>query len=263
MGRILLFLSLFLPHLATFAAETVMEIIPLSNRLASEIEPIIAPFLDESDSLIPDGFNLIIQTRPEKLREIKAVIKQLDSVLTNLTITVIQSEDLSAEQLNAGINLNILVGQNSNLQGQVTANYQQQQDNANHQQILTTLEGTAAHINVGRYLPIHQTHRYINRYGQRVVRQQQQQIEVSTGFAVLPRLNGEQVLLEISPWSERLHTNTDIKTHQAKTTLKTRLGEWIEIGAVNQQQHSEKEGLLSHQQSHQTKNLRILVKVEK
>ena len=259
------FLALFSFSLGSIASEEVMEIIPLSNRPASEIHPLVAPLLDASESLIPNGFNLIVKTTPAKLRELKAIIKKLDTSLTNLTITVIQTQDFSAEQLNVGLGINLIVNNSSQSQGYVEGRYQQQhqQNNINNQQVLMTLEGTAAHIKVGRHHPIKQTQVYYSAFGERIVSQKTELIEVSTGFIVLPRLSGEQVILEVSPWSDILQDNGNIKTQEVTTTLRTRLGEWIEIGAVNQQHNSETTENLSYQQKNHIKRLRIMVKVEK
>ena len=251
--------------MGSIANETVMEIIPLFNRPASKIHPIIAPLLATSDSLIPDGFNLIVKTTPAKLRELKAVIKKLDNALTNLTITVVQTQDFGAEQLNAGLNINLVVNNPSQSQGYVDGHYQQQhrQNNINNQQVLMTLEGTAAHIKIGRHHPVKHTEIYYSAFGERIINQKTQLIEASTGFVVLPRLHGEQVILEISPWSDTLQNNGNINTQEVTTTLRTRLGEWIEIGAVNQQHNSETTENLSYQQKNHIKRLRIMVKVEK
>jgi len=260
-------LLLFLFSLSAVAASTVMEIIPLQNRPASEIQPIIAPLLDASDTLTPNGFKLIVKTTPARLLEIKALIKQLDTVLNNLNITVIQSKDVNAEQLNAqaSINVHFPINKPSDTQGQINARYEQKQrQHSRHdEQVLKTLEGVPAHIKTGSYHPIETTHRYNSRYGHRTITRQTQLIEASTGFTVLPRLNGEQVMLEISPWSDNLQSNGSIATQAAKTTIRTRLGEWVEIGAVNQQRQAEETGLLSHRQSNSNKSLRILIKVEK
>lgn len=265
MANKLFFLALFSFSLGSIASEIVMEIIPLSNRPASEIYPLVAPLLDVSDSLIPNGFNLIVKTTPAKLRELKAVIKKLDTSLTNLTITVVQTQNFSAEQLNAGIGINLVVNNLSRSQGYVKGRYQQQhrQNNINNEQVLMTLEGTAAHIKVGRHHPISHTQVYYSAFGERIESQQTQLIEASTGFVVLPRLNGEQVILEISPWSGTLQNNGNINTQEVTTTFRTRLGEWIEIGAVNQQHNSETTENLSYQQKNHIKRLRIMVKVEK
>ncbi|NOQ37103.1 MAG: hypothetical protein GQ569_14625 [Methylococcaceae bacterium] len=228
------FLLLFLFSLSCYAANTVMEIIPLHNRPASEIHPIIAPLLDSSDSIIPNGFNLIIKTTPTKLREIKALIKQLDSALNNLSITVIQSKDISAAQLNAGIDvdINIPLNKPSDTQGQINARFRQKksQRSRHNEQVLRTLEGTLAYIKTGSNHPVQSTRIYNSGYGQHTVTRQTQFIEATTGFAVLPRLNGDQVMLEISPWSDNMRHSGRIETQGARTTIRTRLGTWVEIG---------------------------------
>src|SRR5664279_1508121 len=95
----------------SFAAETIIEVIPVYNRPASEIQPLIDPMLENTDRVIADGSNLIVKTTPDRLNAIKKFINNLDSRLNNLVITVIQSRNTTAEQLNAAarINLNIPV----------------------------------------------------------------------------------------------------------------------------------------------------------
>jgi len=260
-------LLLFLVSLNCMATSKVMEIISLKNRPASEIQPIIASLLDSSDSVIPNGFNLIIKTTPTKLSEIKAIIKQLDNALNNLKITVIQSAETRAKELNAGINVNVTIPLHkpSAIQGNVNARYQQKdhQKSRRNEQVLTTLEGTAAYIKAGSNQPIQTTRIYNSAYGQRTVSRETQFIEATTGFAVLPRLNGEQVILEISPWSDNMRRNGRLETQGAKTTIRTHLGEWVEIGSVDEQKQSENSGLLSHQQSNRSQTTHILVKIDK
>lgn len=266
-NKFLLLLLTFLLNINTVAAETVMEIIPLSHRPAADIESVIVPLLDSSDSIVANGFNLVVKTTPEKLRKIKDLIKQLDTALNNLSITVIQSKDISADHLNAGadVYIDIPIDRPSQTQGEINAGIQQKQHHksSQSQQVLRTLEGTPAYIKVGSNYPVQNIYIYDSVYGQRSISRQTQLIEATTGFAVLPRLNGDQVILEISPWSDEMQQYGNIETQSSSTSIRTQLGKWVEIAAIDEQQQSENTGLLSHGQHSGSKTLRILVKVEK
>ncbi|MGI9247548.1 MAG: hypothetical protein ACR2QI_00950, partial [Woeseiaceae bacterium] len=58
-----------------------------------------------------------------------------------------------------------------------------------------------------------------------------------TGFYVLPRIRGDNVILEVSPFkSSQSNTRGDnIDTQSASTTITGRVGEWLLIGGVTEQ----------------------------
>ncbi len=260
-------LLLLLFSLSSPAAQTVMEVVPLLNRPSSEIQPLIAPLLDPSDTVVGNGFSLIIKTTPARLAEIKALIKKLDITLANLTIRVIQSKDKTADQFNAGIGVDVSMPINrpSAINGQISGQLQQNQQHlsSNSEQMLRTLEGRPAYIKIGGSHPIRFNTIYNSGYGQRAVSSTTQYIEATTGFAVLPRLNGEQVTLEISPWSDQMGNNGAIETQSAQTTLTTRLGQWLEIGTIIEESETTGSGLLNIEQGSRQNVVHILVQVEK
>lgn len=258
---------LLLFSLSCPAAPTVIEVIPLFNRPATDLQPLIAPLLEQTDSLVGNGFSLIVKTTPERLAQIKALVKKLDAALSNLSIRVIQSKDKTADQLNAGvdINVNIPINRPSETRGQAGVRYEQNQQHlsSDNEQVLRTLEGMPAYIKAGSNNPVGYSSVYNSGYGQHTVTSGTQYVEATTGFAVLPRLNGEQVTLEISPWSGQMNNNGVIDTQAAQTTVTTKLGQWVEIGSINEQSQSVNYGILSAGQSSTESLMRILVKVEK
>jgi type II secretory pathway component GspD/PulD (secretin) len=262
-----LFLLLLLVSLSCAAAQTVLEVIPLFNRPATELQPYIAPLLTETDQVVAKDFNLIIRTTPARLAEIKALIKKLDTAPTNLSIRVIQSKDKTAEQLNAGVNVDVVVPINrpANASGQITGGIQQrqQQRSSNNEQVLRTMEGRPAYIRTGINAPIRFTTYSPGYYDQPAIATNTQYIEATTGFAVLPRLNGNDVILEISPWSDQMNNNGVINTQSEQTTIKAKLGQWVEIGTVNESSQASGTGLFSVEQSSSQNTVRILVQVEK
>ncbi len=69
---LILSLPLFF-SICSYANETVMEIIPLKYRPASELQPLISPLLESSEQIIANNSNLIIKATPTRLKELKSL----------------------------------------------------------------------------------------------------------------------------------------------------------------------------------------------
>jgi len=265
-----MFLSLILIILLSnisFAAETIIEVIPVYNRPASEIQPLINPMLENTDRVIADGSNLIVKTTPDRLNAIKKFINSLDTRPNNMIITVIQSRHTSAEELNAAarVNLNIPVDDLSKSGGRITGNYgQTQNQNTNEStQTIRTMEGSTAYIKVGNAYPIQNVQIYNSGYGYPAVSTSTQLIDATTGFAVTPRLAGQQAILDVSPWSDKANARGQLETQSAQSTLKVNLGEWVELGGIEETSQNSTNGNLANTRQTGENRLRILVKVDK
>jgi type II secretory pathway component GspD/PulD (secretin) len=253
----------------SFAAETIIEVIPVNNRPASEIQPLISPMLENTDRVIADGSNLIVKTTPDRLNEIKKFINNLDSRLNNLIITVIQSKHTTADELNAAarVNLNIPIDDMSKSSGRITGHYYQTDDrNSNEStQTIRTLEGNTAHITVGKTYPIQnvQIYNFGYGYGYPAVSTATEFINATTGFAVTSRLAGQQALLDVSPWSDKANARGQLETQGAQSTIKINLGEWVELGGIDETSQNSTNGNLATIRQTRENRLRILVKVDK
>lgn len=261
------FVFLFMPFMAV--AESVVEVIPVYNRPASEIQPLLKPLLESTDQIVANGDSLIVKTTPERLQTIANLISKLDNPLNNLLITVIQSRDTTAEQLNAGIGFEFNVpartdGDYNQIEGRVYGQGSKinRTNNNRNSQTIRTLDGETAHIQAGNSFPVTNYQIYPGGYGYPGVTQSTQYVEATTGFAVTPRLVGQQVVLEVSPWSDRFNNQGQIQTQEAQTSIKANLGEWVDLGGVDESRQSS--GNSSFSSSHQSgqNNLHILVKVD-
>ncbi len=262
----------------SFAAETVIEVIPLFNRPATEIQELLNPLLENNDHVIADGANLLVKTSPERLGEIIMLIDKLDTPLNNLIITVIQSRHSTAEELNAAAKVTLDHQRNGRLKssGQISSKIYQteEQSSTESTQTIRTMEGKAAHITVGKTYPTQNiqinNYGYGYGYGYPAISTSTGFIEATTGFEVTPKLveanprsAKQQVILDVSPWSEKLNTSGQLETRNAQSTLKINLGEWVELGGSNEDSHSSSNGnLVTVHQTNQN-NLHILVKVDK
>jgi len=96
------------------------------------------------------------------------------------------------------------------------------------------LEGAPAFIRVGQSLPYVQ--RFLAFAGNRIVYGQDTQfLNVTTGFEVLPRLNGDRVELEIAPRLSFVGNRgvQDVNFQELRTTVSAKLGEWVDLGGIN------------------------------
>lgn len=264
----------------SFAGETMTEVIPLFNRPASEVIPLISPLLEDTDRVIADGSNLIVKSAPERLGELIMLIDKLDAPLNNLIITVIQSRHATARELNAAARVNLKLPRNNQLKpgAGITGHYYQTNDqNSNEStQIIRTLEGNPAHISVGNSYTIQNVQIYNSGYGYGygygypAVSTTTEFIDATTGFAVIPRLieknpglETQQVILEVSPWSENVTTNGQIETRNAQSTIKVNLGEWVELGGSVENSRSSTIGNRATLRQTNQNRVHILVKVDK
>ncbi len=249
------------------AQDTMLEVIPLRNRPASEVQPLLEALLENSTPVIADGSNLIIRTTPDRLEEINALVSHLDTPVSNLAITVLQSRSSSADELNAAARarMHMPVDQPSQFSGRISAHvYQTQGQNTDEtRQTITTLEGNTAYIKTGSIHPVENVSIDTSIYGFPLITSQTQFIEASTGFAVTPRLAGNQVILEVAPWSDKLNAHDHLETQDARSTLKIKLGEWAELGGTDESSDSSGYGTFSRTLQTRQDRLRILVKVEK
>ncbi len=256
----------------TFAAETMTEVIPLFNRPASEILPLLSPLLEETDRVIADGSNLIVKSAPERLGELIMLIDRLDAPLNNLIITVIQSRHATARELNA--NLKLSRNNRLNSGAGITGHYYQTNDqNSNEStQTIRTLEGNTSHITVGKTYPTQNVQIYNSGYGYGYpdISITTEYVDATTGFAVTPRLieqnpssEKQQVILEVSPWSENVNTRGQLENQNLQATIKINLGEWVELGASNENANVDTVGKRTVTRQTNQKKLHILVKVDK
>jgi len=193
-----------------------LEIIQLKSRPADQVLPVIQPLLAAGGSASGSGFQLFVRTTPANLAQIRQVIASLDRAARQLVISVRQ--DASGQ------------GARTELNGaRVLSSGGASRDNLGQQ--VRTQEGVAAYVAAGSSDPL--AARSVTRQGNRTTVQESiVQRDISSGFYVTPRINGDTVFLDISAQRD---TPADRGTGSANTsrissTVSGRLGEWIELG---------------------------------
>jgi hypothetical protein len=237
-----------------------LETIELHHRPAEELLPLVQPFLGVEDVVIPHHHQLIVKAHPSTIRELRALIEQLDKSPHRLLITVMQGSRESVDRLNAGISVRGKIEPNQSelrLRGHIYP--LEDRNTSGITQQVQTLEGKSAVIQVGRQIPLMAP--ALSPYG---YSQEIQYRSVTTGFAVTPKLVGDGVLIEIRPWSDRLSRDQSgvIDTRSAYTTLQVALGEWVEIGGQDEASWREQLAPLSRTYSTRAQQDKIFLKVE-
>ncbi|MGZ5044471.1 MAG: secretin N-terminal domain-containing protein [Methylobacter sp.] len=259
MKKLLALLFISLLNSSALAEDMIIEVIPLTNRPAFEILPLLAPLLGNTAQLVDNGSNLLVKTTPDRLAEIQSIVKQLDVRQSNLVITVIQSRQTTAAELNAatGVQLNVRGDAPLRVGGRMIGHlYQTQDKNADENtQTVRTMEGVPAHIKAGHIYP----RQFSSSYGYATATDA---AEATTGFAVIPRLAGNQVILSVSPWSDRMNGRGQIETQNAESTIRINLGEWVELGGVGENTSSTNSALVNTRQVGKSQ-MHILVKVDR
>ncbi len=267
--------------IAAPAQEMPLEIIPMQHRPVEDVIPILQPLVAPGGTVTGMNNQLIIRTTPENLAQIKQVLATLDRAPRRLKIYVsqgvhesstssgdaiaarVRSGDVSAK-LSGGHSkegASVAVGdKNSAVRYSTRATESNTSDSDVH--FIMGLEGQPAWISTGEAVPLPEQSVYVGPNGA-VVQQGTEYHDVTSGFYVIPRLNNDQVTLEISPQRNRLDPRTGaIQTQQAGSFVTGRLGEWIALGGVNESTSRTDAANLSRAQTQSSLTTDIQIKVE-
>ena len=260
-------------------AQDRVEVITLNYRSAEQVIPLIQPLVGKDGAVTGMQNRLIVRTTPAKLAQIKQVLASIDTLPKRLMITVRQNttRDALAREARAygsvgGAHGRVTLPETSDRGAQVEigdernrlgANVTSTRDieNSADVQNIQVLEGNPALIRVGQSVPYHGRTVYRDARGTTVVDDTRFQ-DVTSGFYVLPRVSGDQVILEINPQHNTLGSRGAINVQQASTTLSGRLGEWIELGGIGQQANNSGSGTVYSTHDVSSDKRSIFVKVE-
>lgn len=246
------------------AASDKIDIIPLKNRTADEIMPLIRPMLDAQEAMSGTGFQLIVRASPARQQEIRSLVSQLDQAIQQLRISVRRAaqEEIERERAQANVNLGVAGGEVEARGRAIVRGTRDKSGERNNYQV-TTVEGTPAFINTGEAFPVPtQSGQVIN--GQWVVTQGMEYQQLNSGFYALARTQGNNVTIDISPQREVLdpHGSGRIQSTSLVTSVRGRLGEWLELGGTSQQRTTQGGGIFRSTRSKDDTQQTLWLKVD-
>lgn len=229
-----------------YAADLILEVIPLKHRLAEEIIPIVQPLVAPGGTVTGMNDQLIVKTTPENLEDIRAVLDSLDQAPRRLLISVRQEENaaralreqaVSGRVTEGGVSVEypdpghggLGLGAGDERDDHIRYRVQHSRSVEDDRNIfrVQAVEGQPALIQIGQSVPIPTQTQVIipviqgsvevqegNQYqetqviipGGVMVQEDTQYQEAISGFYVLPRISGDRVTLELAPRMMRVRS---------------------------------------------------------
>lgn len=269
------------------AAESmVLEVIPLKHRTADDIIQILRPLMQPGGTITGMNNQLVVKTTPANLEQIKAVLAKLDNSPRRLLIRVKQGILANTKQQEQSLSGNIasgdvsvgvddtrtgsregLVISGSDDQGnniRYRGNETRSQSNEGNTFMVNATEGYPAYISIGQSIPVSSRTSYVTPGGGVTVNDSTEYINADSGFYVLPRLNGNRVTLLIAPRLTKVGPGRApiLDVQDVETTVTGRLGEWLDIGGLEQQSSSSGQGIASNSRQSDSQSRSVLIKVD-
>lgn len=284
LGLVIALLCFALPPAAS--AQSTVEVLLLKYRKSEQVIPVIQPLLGRDSSITGFQNQLVIRATPAELAQIKRVLADIDTMPKRLLITVRQDADLDRARREAELsgsigndNARITVpGSGSRSGGNVTLSDgddrlrgrvvdSQRSTSSSISQSIQVLEGYSAFIRVGESRPVRsrQVVRTVvnGQIVDRVVEGTDYR-DATTGFSVVPRVQGNRVTLDIDPQRETFEDGRrgTVNVQRVVATVSGRLGEWMDLGGVNESRSDNQSVLLGRSSTSSSERRGVQVKVE-
>ena len=237
------FTWLLLLAVMPWSARADLEVVPLRHRTVEQVLPVLKPLVEPGGALSGMQGQLIIRASAANIAELKRVLASIDTRARRLVVSVRQDADEQARDAAAGGR--VVIGNDGRSRADIRIRDNAASANERVDQRVQVVEGGIAYIDVGRSIPVPGGYR-----------------DTGTGFAVLPRLAGDRVVLDINPRRESVGPRGTVNSQSVSTSLSGRLGEWIELGGIDQVRSSSGGGVLARSSSGQAGARRVWVRVE-
>lgn len=274
-----------LVFMACAAAEQRLEVIPLQHRLVQDVIPILQPLVEPGGSITGMQNQLVVKASPANIAELKQVLASIDRPPRQLMITVQQdvsgSEALrdhglsgryrqgditvradEMEEFREGASIGVEDADGNRLRYNIQ-DRSRIRDDKNAFRVMAT-EGYPAYIQAGQSIPIPERSTHIGPGGV-IVQDGVHYHDATSGFYVLPHVQGETVTLQIAPHLTTIqhgHQSPVVRMQDVQTTVSGRLGEWIPIGGIDQSGHHTQRRITGGSAGQFSEQRTILIKVE-
>jgi hypothetical protein len=270
--------------LLVHADSMTLEVIELKHRMTDDVIEILRPMVAPGGTVTGMNNQLIIKTTPENLAELKTILQSLDRSPRRLMISVkqdvggqIQSREQSVSGRYSTGDVAVGAGDGRHPDSGVVISGRDDEGNVIRYRAqdstsysddrgaytVQATEGYPAYINIGQSVPVQSRTGYVTPGGGIVISEGTEYVDAGSGFYVMPRLSGDQVTLLIAPKLTRVAPGRApvFDVQNVETTATGRLGEWIELGGLNQQFSDSNRRILSSSSARGSEMRSIYVKV--
>ena len=244
------------------------ELIQLNYRTAEDVLAVVQSTLDGQGKVSPYGNQLVINASPEKIREVRDLLQQLDPAPRRLLISVDTRESSFQDRDGYRVDGSVSAGDVEVIAGrgevrgrdQVRIIRRSTDSRSGGTQQVQATEGYPALIQVGQNVPLTTTS--VGPYGQ--VYQNTEYRNVTQGCYVTATLSGDRVHLNISANNDRVNPYQPgvIDVQSTDTRVSGRLGEWIPLGGVSQQSQGDDSGFLRRHSTRGSNDMSMRIRVE-
>lgn len=252
-------LLLLLLAMSLALAQGTLEIIPLRHRTVDQVLPALRPLVEPGGVLTGQANQLIVRTSARNLEEIKAALAAIDTPARRLQISV--RFETAGDSSRSRIDTRGVVGtERSRVDVRVDDSRARQDERVD--QRVQVLEGARAFIATGESRPLRQR-QIVHTPGGAVIADSTVIQDLATGFDVVPRVAGRNVILDIMPQREAPGaTPGSVQAQRLATTVSAPLGEWFELGGAVQSSARDERGLLASAERRASESRRVWVKVD-
>jgi hypothetical protein len=243
-----------------------LTVIELHNRTADEVLPVLRPLVGADTALSGIDYKLLVRGSAEDVAHIRAALAVVDRAPRQLLISVRYDGQPHGRSTDVGAAGTIT---NSGSQIVVRGGTTTRTASDNSVSSVRVLEGNGAHVSTGQSIPVITAALLSSRNNrQSLTGMATDYHELTSGFDVMPRVNGDRVVVDISTQQQRAVDlgQGSATTQRATTTVAGRIGEWIELGGVTSSisEHSSSVGIAggTNHVSTQSDERTIAVKVE-
>jgi hypothetical protein len=208
-----------------WAANGEVRVIELKHRLAEELLPVLEPMLGSAGAVSALDNRLILRASSKDLAAMEKLVAQLDTPRALLRIAVGQEQSNAAIGDGGGTILSTSPGIISGQKGGRTLGNSSQRT----EQFVQVLDGETALIEVGERQPYAHIRAYVGGHRREMVEVTDFE-DLAEGFLVRPNLQGEGVVLDISPYQSTPAATGAIDFSHLATRVETPFDEWIDLG---------------------------------
>jgi type II secretory pathway component GspD/PulD (secretin) len=243
-----------------------LEVIQLRYRTADEVIPVLQPMLESGAVLTGKDYQLFVRTSPGNLRQLRAALAQIDREPRNLLVSVREATRSEMAAEHAGVNASGEARESNGkwrTQGRIGAYVGANRSNTTDDSIASVrlIEGGSAFISAGSSVPVITAVFARGGRGRVAGGAAIDYHDVTSGFSVTRRVNGDRVVLKIEQQSQKLD-GAAVRSQAVATQVSGLLGEWIELGGVNESANSRERGLASGRYATNSDARTLWVKVE-
>jgi hypothetical protein len=225
--------ALFTAFIPASNAQQALEIIPLRHRTVEQVLPSLQPLLEPGATLSGSRGQLFLRASPSNADDIKRALAVIDRPAKRLQISVRFDGALERERRDLQASGSVGSG---GVRFSGSAQDSRTSTGERVDQRVQVLEGSQATIFAGRS----------NDYQ-----------DLGSGFAIVPRLSGGLVHLEIVQQHQ-----AGLQGQRLSTSTTARLGEWTELGGVAQSSARDDRSIGSAGGRRASESRRVWVKVE-